>query len=193
MDEAKLGRTWALWSPPGRDEVRSPCPALNTLANHSIIPFDGRSISREAIIHALTRPDTFHLSPKMATLFAAGALKANPAPNATTFDLDMVDKHGFIEHDVSLSRDDIALSSNSTFSHDRFRETYGFWAGGRGEEAVVTYDEASKARYARVIQSQKRHVEVGKKVVYGIKEAILSYGESALFFNVLGKDGKVQL
>jgi hypothetical protein len=53
----------------------------------------------------------------------------------------------------------------------------------------------SKARYERVLAAKKAHEEAGKEFEYGIKEFVLSYGESALFMGLLGdaKEGKVNL
>jgi hypothetical protein len=142
-------------------------------------------------VEALTRPDAIHLAPLIAKVFAWGAVKANPAPNATTFDLNHVDKHGWIEHDVSLSRADTALGDNATFSAERWNQMVEHYAKAPG--GVVGHKEAALAHYARVEQSKVEHQAVGLKVQYGAKEAVGSYGESALFMNLLGKDGQVPL
>jgi hypothetical protein len=33
------------WMAPGPDDVRSPCPLLNTLANHNTIPHSGKNLT----------------------------------------------------------------------------------------------------------------------------------------------------
>lgn len=57
------------------------------------------------------------------------------------------------------------------------------------------FNGVSKARYERVLAAKKAHEEAGKAFEYGIKEFVLSYGESALFMGLLGdaKEGKVRL
>jgi hypothetical protein len=44
-----------------------------------------------------------------------------------------------------------------------------------------------------VVAAKKAHEEAGKDFQYGIKEFVLSYGESALFLGLLGdpKEGKI--
>lgn len=151
-------------------------------------------------ITALT--EALHMDEKTAKVFAWGGVKANEhGKEEQNFDLDHVNLHGWIEHDVSLSRDDIAFGSNSAFSQERWDEVVQVYKEGalteEGASGVgpqeVTWESASKARFMRVKQQKERHEAAGKQLSYGIKEVVLSYGESALFMNVLGKDGKTPL
>lgn len=41
------------WSPPGAGDVRSPCPGINSLANHGFLPHDGKGITIPDLIAAL--------------------------------------------------------------------------------------------------------------------------------------------
>ena len=41
------------WHPPVSGEVRSPCPALNSLANHGIINHDGKDLEVPALVKAM--------------------------------------------------------------------------------------------------------------------------------------------
>lgn len=60
-----------------------------------------------------------------------------------------------------------------------------------GEE--TSFESVSKARYQRLVAAKKAHEEAGEEFQYGIKEFVLSYGESALFLGLLGdpKHGKI--
>ena len=151
-------------------------------------------------IKALT--EALHVDERTAKVFAWGGVVANEkGKEEQNFDLDHVNVHGWIEHDVSLSRDDIAFGSNSAFSPERWNEVLEVYKEGtlteEGASGVgpqeVTWESASKARYMRVKQQKERHEAAGKVFGYGIKEVVLSYGESALFMNVLGKDGRTPL
>lgn len=150
-------------------------------------------------IKALT--EALHMDDTMAKVFAWGGVVANENKEEHNFDLDHVNVHGWIEHDVSLSREDIAFGSNSEFSRERWEEVFKIYKEGtlteEGASGVgpqeVTWESASKARYLRVKQQKERHEAAGKDFGYGIKEVVLSYGESALFMNVLGKDGAAPL
>ncbi len=149
-------------------------------------------MANEALTKAL------HLDSHIANVFAAGAVAANPDHSAHSFDLNHVDKHGYIEHDVSLSRDDIAFGDNSTFSKAVFQpllQTYEASATRQGSNDAVktSWKTASEVRYARVKASKAKHDAEGGEWTYGLKESILSYGESALYLNLLGKDGVAPL
>lgn len=120
------------------------------------------------IIDVLTK--SINLSSGIASVFAAGALKANPRPSEETFDLDQLAKHGLIEHDVSLSRNDLALGNNHTFDKS-------IWKGvmdSYGDLTETSFQSASKARYERMLQAKKDHEAAGKNFEYGIKEFVLS-------------------
>lgn len=176
--------------------VRSPCPAINSLANHNILPHNGKGISKAMAVEALQR--AYHIDPKLGSLFAAGAVGANPDHNAQTFDLDHVDKHGYIEHDVSLSRGDAAFGDNSSFSKEQFDEFFQALHANAasstiGSDGKTNWKAVSQARFARVLESKSKHEAAGKQWNYGIKEAVASYGETALYTSLLGKEGVVPL
>ncbi|PBP27616.1 hypothetical protein BUE80_DR001409, partial [Diplocarpon rosae] len=180
---------WAKWEPAGKGDVRSPCPMINALANHGLLPHNGKDITKPMIIDIITK--SINLSSEIATVFAAAALKANSEPGAESFNLDQLAKHGLIEHDVSLSRNDAAFGDN--FSFDR-----SVWDGvmaNYGEATETSFESASRARYERMVKAQKDHADAGKDFEYGVKEFVLSYGESALFLGILGdpKNGKIPL
>lgn len=58
---------------------------MNTLANHNFLPHDGRNITRENAVYALTTALNFNAS--VANLMWEQALFSNPEPNATFFTL----------------------------------------------------------------------------------------------------------
>jgi len=180
---------WSKWNPAGDGDVRSPCPMINALANHSILPHNGKGITKAMAVEVLVK--AINLDSKIANVFATGALTTNPDHSAHSFDLNHLQKHGVIEHDVSLSRNDIALGDNHSFDKS-------VWEGvmaSYGEATETDFGLVSKARYERMMASKKSHEEVKKDFQYGIKEFILSYGESALFLGILGdpKEGKIPL
>jgi hypothetical protein len=58
---------------------------MNTLANHGILPRDGKDITREAVIKGMKQGLNF--DPALATIMFDQAVIANPEPNATSFTL----------------------------------------------------------------------------------------------------------
>lgn len=143
-----------------------------------------------------------NIDPHIAALFALGAIGTNPDHSAHSFDLDHLDKHGVIEHDVSLTRNDAALGSNSEFSPEIFEQTIrGYEEAYRAKhpeatqesDFTVDFETASHVRYARLLTCKANHEKADKQFTYALKEAITSYGESALLLNVLGKEGQAPL
>lgn len=180
---------WSKWEAPKEGDVRSPCPMINALANHHVLPHDGKAITKEMAVNALV--SAINLDKGICNVFAAGALTTNPDAAAHSFDLNHLSKHGTIEHDVSLTRNDIALGSNTTFD----KEIWATVLKSYGDSTTTDFHSASKARYDRVIASKKAHEAAGKPYQYGIKEFILSYGETALLLGLLGdpKNGKIPI
>lgn len=117
---------------------------------------------------------SINLEEGIAQVFATVGLSTNPEVPAHSFDLDHVSRHGLIEHDVSLTRNDVAFGNNHSFDADVWKSVLSTF----GENAETNFVLASKARYNRVLDSKKAHEVAKKDFVYGIKEAILSYGVS---------------
>lgn len=71
---------------------RSPCPMLNTLANHGYLSHDGLNISMADLVTALN--DSINLAPEATELVGAKALSTSTTGNSDTFNLDDLDEHG---------------------------------------------------------------------------------------------------
>lgn len=102
------------WQAPKPTDARSPCPMLNTLANHGYLPRDGKNISLADLITGFK--DSINLAPDATILVGLKALQASSTGNFLTIHLSDLAKHGIIEHDGSLSRHDISSGDNHTFS-----------------------------------------------------------------------------
>ena len=95
---------------------------------------------------------------------------------STTFNLNNLDEHNFpIEHDASLSRLDAHFGNDYSFNQGIFNQVLKFYNG----MTTATIPIASKARYARVKKSQATNPEV----IYGVRQLVLSYGETALYLS----------
>jgi len=109
------------WQPAPPGACRSPCPALNTLANHGlVIQRDGKNLDYDTLKKALI--DVLGLSSAFGTLFAHAATKKFADPATGKFDLCklLTNLHATvplsgpagIEHSASMSRED-----RPTFDH----------------------------------------------------------------------------
>ncbi|EPT01971.1 hypothetical protein FOMPIDRAFT_99721 [Fomitopsis schrenkii] len=96
---------WPQYVAPTETDSRSCCPMINAMANHGILPRDGRNIA----FHDLDMRcrETFNIAPTFAfftTRYAATMLGRDYG----TGKLDLADlsAHNCIEHDASLCRED---------------------------------------------------------------------------------------
>ncbi|KAL3425447.1 hypothetical protein PVAG01_02238 [Phlyctema vagabunda] len=135
------------WIPGGSDDFRGPCPMMNTLANHGFLPRDGRNITLENAVFALTTALNFNQS--LATIMFNAAVHVNPEPNATFFTLDHLNQHNVLEHDASLSRADAFDGNNHVFNQTVFDESRSYWVGD-----VLNIDMFVNSKLARQITSR---------------------------------------
>ncbi|KAH9854618.1 Cloroperoxidase [Lenzites betulinus] len=101
------GGKWPQYIPPAAGDSRCSCPALNALANHGILPHDGKNISFKELNHVIRQ--TYNFAPTFCYFvpnYIATAL-GRPYSNGH-FDLADIDAHNCIEHDGSLTRVDSA-------------------------------------------------------------------------------------
>ncbi|OGM49746.1 hypothetical protein ABOM_001808 [Aspergillus bombycis] len=134
------------WSPPGPDDVRSPCPVLNALANHNILQHDGKDITQQDTFRAM---DALHVDKGLSDILFAAALKTNLTPNATTFSLNDLDHHNIIEHDGSLSRGDFYFGDNHSFNQTLFDQAKSYWT-----QPLIDLHSGARARLARINTSK---------------------------------------
>jgi hypothetical protein len=79
------------WEPAKLDDARAPCPMLNTLANHGILPHSGRKISKQMLLDALS--GYLLLDAGVSSFLADQALKASyEVDGVQYFDLDALQK-----------------------------------------------------------------------------------------------------
>ncbi|KAF2176943.1 Cloroperoxidase [Zopfia rhizophila CBS 207.26] len=120
---------------------------LNTLANHGYLPHDGRNITKDNAVYALSTALNFNTS-FAAQMWGAGVV-VNPEHNATFFTLDQLSRHNVLEHDASLSRSDAFFGSNRAFNQTIFNETRRYWTA-----PTLDIKMLANAKLARQIESR---------------------------------------
>jgi hypothetical protein len=109
-----------------------------------------------------------------------GATASNPNPLAGTFNMDELRAHNFpIEHDVSLSRQDIYQGNNLDFDQTVFDQVLAFYEGMERTSISV----AMQAQWARVHTQRQLN---GAKLIYGPRQLFLGLVESSLYMSVMG-------
>lgn len=102
---------------PKSTDSRSPCPMLNTLANHGYLPHDGRNITAQDIGNAIFEATNWHAD---FGLLPAGAALKNLGVSA----IDLVDLNSTPggEHPASLTRKDASSGDSNTIDTARVAE-----------------------------------------------------------------------
>lgn len=162
---------------PTSGDVRSPCPGLNTLANHGILPRNGKNISLALLNSALL--ETYNVGNDFSTVIGSVGLLSSRDPLSGTFDLDNLDEHDLIEHDSSLSRDDYYFGDDHSFNTQKWQQVLSYV---NGSSSTFTISSAARAKYAR-LETQK---SLNPDFTYTPQQFILSYGETALYLSVMG-------
>uniref|UniRef100_L2FIA7 Thioesterase domain-containing protein n=1 Tax=Colletotrichum fructicola (strain Nara gc5) TaxID=1213859 RepID=L2FIA7_COLFN len=148
---------------------------LNALANHDFLPANGRGISLEITTRALR--DGINVDPYVSKLLFDHAIKTNPDPNAATFDLDHLNRHGIIEHDASLTRPDNSSGDPSVFDPEVFKETLQYWP-----DPIVSVKQGAAARLGRIRTSAGTNVDFEMR----LEDNFRGLGEVAGFYLTLG-------
>ncbi|XPS91099.1 hypothetical protein M3J09_000522 [Ascochyta lentis] len=164
------------FKPAGSGDVRSPCPGLNALANHNFIPHNGKGNTIPVLIKGLA--EGLNMGADFTVAIGGAGLLASPNPLGGSFDLDDLNMHNFpIEHDASMSRQDAALGNDQPFYDPNWQQYITFFNG----KTVTDVPTASKAKFARYNDSLTKNPQF----TYGIREAIFSYGENAIYLQAM--------
>jgi hypothetical protein len=118
------------------------------MANHGFIPRSGRNITLEHLIPGLKAG--LNVAEDIALMAGTNAFKTNPAPSASSFDLDMLNLHGAIEHDNSLTRGDYYFGDNHSFNESIYDETRAWF-----HDPIISLPQAVAALQSRIETSRK--------------------------------------
>ncbi|KAF4550868.1 Peroxidase-like protein 4 [Elsinoe fawcettii] len=135
------------WRAPGDGDLRSPCPMLNTLANHGFLPRNGQQITRDIAVKGFA--EGLNFDPVFGEGIWQQGLKANPHPNATFWSLGNLQTHDLLEHDASLSRQDQFFGNSTFFNKRTWQQTTRFFTA-----PTLTMLMIGAARTARKLESK---------------------------------------
>ncbi|KAJ7753939.1 Cloroperoxidase [Mycena maculata] len=165
---------------PTAADWRSPCPGLNTLANHGYINRDGMNITIEAIMNGAL--DAFNVNWDTILVAAKfGLLSGSDATTFSTLGLGPLSLHNLVEHDASISRND--YGPDGTGDNVHFNETT-FQTLANANPGFDYYDPTS----AGMVQSARLADSVANNpnVTNTQKEFLLRSRESGLYLSIFG-------
>lgn len=123
-------------------QSRSPCPMLNTLANHGMLPRDGKGISADVFADNLK--EHLNLNRDFWWKVADATIKI-AKPGQDKVDLHDIALHNGIQHDAALTRNDMGQGQYFT----RVNRSLVDQLIGLAEDGYLTRDSMGKARILR--------------------------------------------
>lgn len=125
------------------------------MANHGLLPRDGKNISLAMLIQAAYTG--FSLAEAATTTVGSVALKASTTGDSTTFNLGDLAQHDpqVIEHDGSMTREDAYTGDALTFSDSAWQRTLTSW----GDVDTITYEVAAAEWTTRMAYGKANNPE----------------------------------
>jgi len=198
---------------PGPNDLRGPCPGLNTLANHGYLPRNGVA-SFEQIVQATG--EGFNMDYDLASALTAFGVLARgnafvdllsiglPTPLVPPLPGNLdgpqalgLATHGRFEGDVSMTRADAAIGDNRNFNQTLFNELlavvaqFGDNSNVTGPNSIVNIKSMQEFKFNRFVEDQVED----PVLQYHIGRFLLSYGEAAFTLNFFanGTDGTLSV
>jgi hypothetical protein len=163
---------------------RSPCPALNLLANYGIIDKFGKNISNMELVKGIN--SVFGVNQILVLIVLIFFKIICGVPLFKNFSLKDISVHNKSEHDASLFHDDVYINKNmAQVNENLLNELINL----SKDNQNLTYNDF-KTHLENRIQSCKNNNPTFK---YGILQKILGKGELYLLFNYLQKNKNVSV
>ncbi|CAI4214395.1 unnamed protein product [Parascedosporium putredinis] len=163
------------WKAPTKNDRRGPCPMLNSLANHGFIARSGKDISIDQLVNAIE--EAINISPNSTRPVVEFGATTSTTGNPNTFHLSDLNKHGVIEHDGSLSRNDLYFGDNHSFNSRIYDTVAKFFT-----KSTISIETAARARKARLAAA----AAANPQFQYGEQEETVSLFETALYLATFG-------
>ncbi|KAL3417102.1 deoxyribonuclease -related protein [Phlyctema vagabunda] len=162
-------------------ESRSPCPALNTLANHGILPRDGRHITYAQISNAIQH--AYNLSPTLAEQLTASAFLVDQGRG--WIDLYDLNALNVVQHDASFTRPDIAFCPDQSYAHPDLVERFLSHAS---DSKSVSLEDLSY--FSGVCRAESTRTNGQSSLTWSFLHKFFGSGNCALMYSVFGGNVK---
>ena len=169
------------WQAPSAADVRSPCPGLNTLANHAVINRSGKDITDEAIRNGFR--DIYGVDESLSNTLLGQIKNLKNADGS--LNLDSLRKHNEVEHDASLVHDDSFNGANWVTNQTLVNTLPQFST----DKKVLTLKDLGKYRKFRYDVCKANDVDF----TFGIKQQALAYLEASTLVTVFGDAKSISL
>ncbi|KAF9516099.1 hypothetical protein BS47DRAFT_1327600 [Hydnum rufescens UP504] len=173
----------AFVAPDEKNDSRSPCPGLNAMANHGILPHDGRNISMKVLRSALE--DTFNFSPSLTRNTTDSLVRLY---GRDTIDLGDLCGHNIVEHDASFIRHDAYFQPNQALpARDLIHKLLASASGPATEDhpkGQITPSDLSRFFSLRIAQSKRDNPVFSLSLIH----TFFGASNASLLYEALGGD-----
>jgi hypothetical protein len=159
------------------NESRSPCPGLNCLANHGILPRDGRHVTYKQMSDAIQH--AYNLSPTLAEQLTSSAVALDQGRG--WIDLHDLNALNVIQHDASFTRPDIAFCADQSYPHTDLVERFLAQAS-NGE--CLSLDDISYHSGLRRAECKRTNGQYS--LTYSFLHKFFGSGNGALMYSIFG-------
>ncbi|KIJ30060.1 hypothetical protein M422DRAFT_187611 [Sphaerobolus stellatus SS14] len=181
------------------NELRGPCPALNTLANHGYLPRSGVARPDQIVTAVMEGLNLGNDFAKFLT-YQAFLMNGNPLTNLMSIGMKTnmtgqdppkpalvggLSQHGTFEGDTSMSRIDAFFGDGAAFNQTRFNDFLAF-ASKFGVNGTYDINAASEFRFERLQDS----IATNPQLVFTSPRILSAYSE-AVFPLVYFVDGRL--
>ncbi|KAI0664086.1 Cloroperoxidase [Cubamyces menziesii] len=157
------GGKWPAYVPPGEGDSRCSCPALNAMANHGLLPHDGKNITFTEMTSTIRR--VYNFSPTFCYYvpnYIATALSRDY--NTDRLDLSDIDAHNCIQHDASLTRvDDYFDPDQGKIAGALVEEVL---SSGTGPDGNLTKADLSRLLGKRRVEAKQRNPKYSMSFIH---------------------------
>ncbi|CAJ2514100.1 Uu.00g022190.m01.CDS01 [Anthostomella pinea] len=154
---------------------RSPCPGINTFANHGFIPRDGFNVSFAEIRAGIVEAANFH--PSLIDSIIAAGVGGSTTEYDDTIHLDDLAIHGFPgEVDGSMSRNDIFFGDNHSFNATIWDMSFAHF-----HNPVVSVQDAAQVCVDRFAADDAANPEFDPKSPEGTPPMTVCFGSAGLY------------
>ncbi|KAJ3081043.1 hypothetical protein HDU99_006724 [Rhizoclosmatium hyalinum] len=171
----------------GEGDVRSPCPALNVLANHGHLSRDGKCITEEMLKSALM--EQYNLADSLATFLSSTVMNPDHKlgirkhgqenDGVPCINLSDLAQHNKLEHDVSLFHHDL-FEGNNTAPQKEMVDN--FVSAAPGNHEFVSWTDLAKYKARRYYEAKSKNPDIS----YDLQIGKISWSENAILWLVLG-------
>ncbi|GKZ63241.1 hypothetical protein AnigIFM49718_011310 [Aspergillus niger] len=174
------GGTWPEYTAPKRGEdSRSPCPGLNALANHGILPNNGKRITYAQLSHAIQH--AYNLAPTLASQLTSAAKQLDQGRG--WIDLHDLNVLNVVQHDASFTRPDIAFCPDQSIPHTGLINRLLDHASDGNHLSLTDFSYYSGLRRAECKRNNGQYTLSGSFI-----HKMIGSGTSALMYSIFGGD-----